>query len=43
MIDWWEFSKSFAGPIATVLAAGAALLVTWRLGKTQVRIAQSQS
>jgi len=43
MIDWWEAAKAFAGPIATVLAAAAAVFVTWRLGKEQVRIAQSQA
>jgi hypothetical protein len=42
MVDWFEFSKTFAGPIATVFAAAAAVFFTWRLGKAQVRIAQSQ-
>jgi hypothetical protein len=43
MVDWWEFSKSLAGPIATVMAAAAAVRVTWQLGKAQMRIAQSQA
>jgi hypothetical protein len=43
MVDLWEFSKTFAGPIATVLAAGAAVLVTWKLGKARVGIAKSQA
>jgi len=43
VFDWWEFAKSFAGPIATVLASASALAVTFWLGKTQVRIAQSQA
>jgi hypothetical protein len=33
----------FAGPVATIIAAGAATWITWRLGKKQVTIAASQA
>jgi type II secretory pathway pseudopilin PulG len=32
-----------AGPIATIIAAVAAVVVTWRLGRQQLRIAQQQA
>ena len=32
-----------AGPIATMLAAGAAVFVTWRLGRNQLAISQQQA
>jgi hypothetical protein len=35
--------KDFAGPVATVIAAGAATFITWRLGSRQVAIASSQA
>lgn len=34
---------SLAGPTATVIAAVAAVVVTWRLGKAQLRIAENQA
>jgi hypothetical protein len=34
---------SLAGPVATIIAAIAAVLVTWRLGKGQLRIAEQQA
>ncbi|MET4068168.1 hypothetical protein ABID58_002965 [Bradyrhizobium sp. S3.2.6] len=42
-IDWWEVSKTFAGPAATVIAAAVAVTVTYRFGKIQAGIAQSQA
>jgi len=33
----------FAGPVATACAAAAAVFVTWRLGRGQLRIAQQQA
>jgi hypothetical protein len=33
---------SFLGPAATVMAATAAVFVTWRLGRGQLRIAEEQ-
>jgi hypothetical protein len=35
--------KDFAGPVATIIAAGAATFITWRLGSRQVAIAASQA
>ena len=34
---------SLAGPAATIIAAAAAVLVTWRLGKGQLNIARQQA
>jgi hypothetical protein len=34
---------TLASPAATIIAAGAAVFVTWRLGKGQIRIAEQQS
>jgi hypothetical protein len=34
---------SLAGPIATIIAAGVAVFVTWRLGKGQLHIAEQQA
>src|SRR4051794_37224242 len=34
---------SLAGPAATVIAAAAAVFVTWRIGNGQLRIAQQQA
>jgi hypothetical protein len=39
----YHFFKDFAGPIATGLAAVAALFVTWRLGKSQLLVAKHQA
>jgi hypothetical protein len=35
--------KDFAGPVATVIAAGAATWITWRLGSRQISIAAGQA
>jgi hypothetical protein len=42
MVDCWDL-KAFLGPMATVFAAAAAVFVTWRIGREQVRIAQGQA
>lgn len=42
-VDWWEVSKTFAAPAATVIAAAVAIAVTYRFGKIQAGIAQSQA
>jgi hypothetical protein len=34
---------SLSGPAATIIAAAAAVFVTWRLGKGQLRIAKQQA
>jgi ABC-type Fe3+ transport system permease subunit len=34
---------SFAGPIATIIAAAAAVFVTWRIGQGQLSIAKQQA
>ena len=34
---------SFAGPIATIIAAAAAVFVTWRIGRGQLSIAKQQA
>lgn len=39
----YEFLHDFAGAIATIIAATAAVIVTWRLGKSQLRIAEQQA
>jgi hypothetical protein len=39
----YESLKAFAGPIATVIAATAATLVTYKLGSNQVAIAREQA
>lgn len=39
----YEFFKDFAGPIATIIASGAALIVTAKLGLNQVSIAREQA
>jgi hypothetical protein len=38
----WEFAKDFAGPIATVIAAAAALAVTAHFNRRQTEIASAQ-
>jgi hypothetical protein len=39
----YQIFHDFLGPVATLLAAGAALGVTWRLGKGQLQIGEQQS
>jgi hypothetical protein len=39
----YQLLKDFAGPVATVIAAGVAVFVTWRLGRGQQRIAEQQA
>jgi hypothetical protein len=39
----YDFFKDFTGPIATLLAAGAAVFVTYRLGKGQLSVARQQA
>lgn len=41
-MDLYSAAKDFAGPLATVLAASAALWVTYNFNKRQVAIASSQ-
>src|SRR6266851_4884658 len=43
MATFYECFKDFAGPIATIIAAGAATFVTYRLGSNQVSIAREQA
>jgi hypothetical protein len=38
----WSFFKDFAGPIATIVAAGAAVIVTMFFNKRQTAIAETQ-
>lgn len=38
-----ELVKAFAGPTATIIAAGAATWITYTLGKNQLSIARSQA
>jgi hypothetical protein len=42
MIDWYGVAKDFAGPIATVIAAGTASFITFRFARIQARIAAAQ-
>ena len=42
MWDVYQFAKDFAGPIATVIAAATATGITYRLGRNQAKIADSQ-
>jgi hypothetical protein len=39
----WANIKDVAGPIATVIAAGAAAFVAYRLGQSQISIAKTQA
>jgi hypothetical protein len=41
-MDVLEWVKALAGPVATIIAASAAVFVTYYLGKQQVRIAEGQ-
>ncbi len=43
MATAYEFFRDFAGPIVTVVAAGAATIVTVKLGLNQVSIAREQA
>lgn len=43
MVCWLDLARAFAGPLATVVGAGAAVYVTWSIGKAQVRIAEAQA
>lgn len=43
MADWYGILKDFAGPAATVLAAGGAFFLGWRFGNIQARVAENQS
>jgi hypothetical protein len=42
-MNWYQFFKDFAGPIATVIASGAAAFVAYRLGQNQVSVARAQA
>ena len=42
-VDCYSVAKDFAGPVATVIGASAAVFVTWRLGLRQAEIAQQQA
>jgi hypothetical protein len=42
LVDWANI-KDVAGPIATVIAAGAAAFVAYRLGQSQISIAKTQA
>jgi hypothetical protein len=39
----YDALHDFAGPVATIIAAGAAVFVTWRLGRGQLRVAKQQA
>src|SRR4051794_16142910 len=39
----YDALKDFAGPVATVIAATAAMIVTSRIGRNQVAVARSQA
>jgi hypothetical protein len=41
--SWYDLFHDFAGPVATVIAATAAAVITWYFGRTQARIATSQA
>jgi len=41
--NMWEFCATFAGPIATIIASAAAIIVTWRFGSIQAEIARGQA
>jgi hypothetical protein len=42
-MDWYQFFKDFAAPIATVIASGAAAFVAYRLGQNQMMVAKAQA
>jgi hypothetical protein len=39
----WNVVVSLAAPAATIVAASAAVFVTWRLGRDQLGIAKQQA
>lgn len=39
----YDVLKDFAGPVATIIAAAVAVVVTWRLGNGQLNIAKQQA
>jgi hypothetical protein len=43
MCSTYQFFKDFAGPFATVVAAGAAAVITWTFASRQVRVAEQQA
>lgn len=42
-MDWYQTIKDFAGPVATVIASGAAAFVAYRLGQNQMMVAKDQA
>lgn len=42
-MDWYQFFKDFAAPIATAIASGTAALVAYRLGQNQTSVAKVQA
>jgi len=43
MCSLYQAFHDFAGPVATIIAAAAAVFVTWRLGRGQLRVAEQQA
>jgi hypothetical protein len=43
MTTAYEFFRDFAGPIGTVIAPSAAAFVAYRLGKSQIAVAETQA
>jgi hypothetical protein len=41
-INVWEFFKAFTGPIAVIIASGAATWITYKLGNRQAKTAEAQ-
>ena len=39
----YDVLHDFAGPVATIIAASVAFYVTWRLGRSQLAVAQQQA
>jgi hypothetical protein len=42
MSDLYHVAKDFAGPVATIIAASVAAVITWKFNRAQRDIAQSQ-
>ena len=42
-ISWLTLVKDFAGPVATLLAAGVATLIAFLFGRIQARVAKTQA
>ncbi|MBS0641252.1 MAG: hypothetical protein JSS43_15365 [Proteobacteria bacterium] len=42
-MEWYQIAKDFAGPVATVIAASAAGLITWIFASRQAKIAEQQA